>query len=89
MHTHQYDEYIERHENDDIYQEENEGHQNFTVSDRQGLEELATGDIELLDEEAGPSKKCFWKSKCLLKRQERCERLDARVIEADSDVDNF
>jgi hypothetical protein len=33
MHTHQYDEYIERHEDDDIYQEEIEVHQNFIVSD--------------------------------------------------------
>jgi hypothetical protein len=46
--------YIERHEDDDIYQEEIEEHKNFTVSDRAGLIELAAGDIELLDEEAGP-----------------------------------
>jgi hypothetical protein len=37
MHTHQYDEYIERHEDDDIYQEEIEVHQNFTISDGAGL----------------------------------------------------
>jgi hypothetical protein len=51
MHTHRYDEYIERHEDDDIYQEEIEEHQNFTVSVGEGLIELATDDVELLDEE--------------------------------------
>jgi hypothetical protein len=50
MHTHRYDEYIERNEDDDIYQEEIEVHQNFTVSNRAGLTELAIGDVELLDE---------------------------------------
>jgi hypothetical protein len=73
MHTHRYDEYIERHEDGDIYQEENEGYQNFTISDRECLKELATCDTELLDEEACPLKKCLWKSKRLLKRQERRE----------------
>jgi hypothetical protein len=36
MHPARYDEYVERHEDDDaidIYQEEIEGHQSFTVSD--------------------------------------------------------
>jgi hypothetical protein len=73
MHTHQYDEYIERHEDDDIYQEEIEVDQNFTVSDRVGLTELDTGDVELLDEKAGPSNKRLRKSKHLLERQEGCE----------------
>jgi hypothetical protein len=73
MHTHRYDEYMERYEDDDIYQEEIEVHQNFTVSDRASLTELAAGDIELLDEEACPSKNAFEKSKCLLERQERRE----------------
>jgi hypothetical protein len=54
MHTHRYDEYIERHQDDDIYQEEIEVDQNFMVSDRAGLTELDTGDTELLDEEASP-----------------------------------
>jgi hypothetical protein len=72
MHTHQYDEYVEGHENDDIYQEEIEVDQNFTLSDGAGLAELDTGDVELLNEEAGPSKKCIQKSMCLLERQERC-----------------
>jgi hypothetical protein len=59
MHTHRYDEYIEGHEDDDIYQEEIKVDQNFTVSDRVGLAELDIGDTELLDEEAGPSNKCL------------------------------
>jgi hypothetical protein len=73
MHTHRYDEYIEGHEDDDIYQEEIEVDQNFMVSDGSGLAELDTGDVQLLDEEAGASNKCFQKSKCLLERQERRE----------------
>jgi hypothetical protein len=38
------------------------------VSDGVGLEELDTGDVELFDEEAGPSNKCLKKSKRLLER---------------------
>jgi hypothetical protein len=57
MHTHRYDEYIEGHEDYDIYQEEIEVDQNVTVSDGVGLTELDIGDVELLDEEEGPSKK--------------------------------
>jgi hypothetical protein len=34
MHTHRYDEYVEEHEDDDIYQEEVEVDQNFTVLGR-------------------------------------------------------
>jgi hypothetical protein len=40
MDTHRYDEYVERHEDNDaihVYQEEIEGHQNFTVSDGAGF----------------------------------------------------
>jgi hypothetical protein len=70
MHTRQYDEYIEGHEDDDIYQEEIEVDENFMVSDGAGLAELDTGDVELLDEEVGPSNKCLQKLKCLLERQE-------------------
>jgi hypothetical protein len=66
IHTHRYDEYVEGHEDDEIYQEEIEVEQNFTVSDGVRLVELDTGDVELLDEEAGPSKKCLRKSKPLL-----------------------
>jgi hypothetical protein len=60
MNTHHYDEYVERHEDDDIvhvYQEEIEGHQCFTVSDGVGLAELATHDIELMEDIPGHSKK--------------------------------
>jgi hypothetical protein len=89
MHTRQYDEYVEGHRDDDTYQEEIEVDQNFMVSDGTGLTELDTGDVELLDEEAGPSNKRLRKSKRLLERQERCEQLDARVVEADSDADDF
>jgi hypothetical protein len=42
-----------------------------------------------LDEEPGPSNKRLEKSKHLLKRQERHERLDACVMKADSDADDF
>jgi hypothetical protein len=64
------------------YQEENEGPQSisFTVSDRAGLIELATPDVELMEEELGPSNKC---------KQERRERFNARITEADSDADKF
>jgi hypothetical protein len=73
MHTHRYDEYVEGHEDDDIYQEEIEVDHNFMVSDGAGLTELDTGYVELLDEEVGPSKKCLRKSKHLIERQERHE----------------
>jgi hypothetical protein len=89
MHTRWYDEYRERHKDDDIYQEEIEVHLSFTISDRASLVELATEDAELLEEEPCPSKKCLQKSKCLFKRHEQRERLDACVIEADSNADNF
>jgi hypothetical protein len=35
MHTRRYDEYVERHKDDDIYQEEIEVDQNFTYLTRQ------------------------------------------------------
>jgi hypothetical protein len=78
MDTRRYHTYVERLDDDDvihIYQEENEGHQSlsFTVSDRAGLAELATRDVELMEEESGPSKKCIRKSKQLAKKQERHE----------------
>jgi hypothetical protein len=72
MDTHRYDAYMERHDNDDVihvYQEEIEGHQslNFTVSDGAGLAELATHDVELMEEEPGPSKKRLQNQNTLLK----------------------
>jgi hypothetical protein len=90
MDTHRYYAYMESHDNDDIvhvYQEEIEGHQCFIVSDGAGLTELATHDIELMEEELGPSKKRIRKSKCVVERQERHERLNAHVVEANLDAD--
>jgi hypothetical protein len=94
MDTHRYDAYMERHDNDDIvhvYQEENEGHQSlsFTVSDGPGFTELATRDVELMEEEPGPSKKCLRKSKRLTEKLEMRERLNTRVAEVGSDIDDF
>jgi hypothetical protein len=42
-----------------------------------------------MEEEPSPSKKCLRKSKRLAQKQERRERLNARVAEADSDADDF
>jgi hypothetical protein len=42
-----------------------------------------------MEEEPDPSKKYIQKSKAVTKRQERREWLHARVVEADSDADNF
>jgi hypothetical protein len=67
MHTRRVDEYMKRHEDDDVYSEEIEGHQSFTVSDRAGLTELATGDVELLEEVPCPSKNAFRNQSGLLK----------------------
>jgi hypothetical protein len=92
MNTLRYDEYMERHKDDnviDVYQEKIKGHQSFTVSDGPRLIELATHDAELMEEETCPSKKRLQKSKCVTERQERCERLDACVAKADLDTDNF
>jgi hypothetical protein len=60
IHTHRYDEYMERNEEDDVYQEEIEEHENFT--------ELATRDVELMEEEQGPSKNIFENHKVLQKK---------------------
>jgi hypothetical protein len=89
MHIHRYDEYIEGHEDDEICQEEIDVDHNFMVYDGVGLTELDTDDVELSDEKAGSSKKRLQKSKRLVERQERHERLDARVVEADSDAGDF
>jgi hypothetical protein len=94
METRRYDAYVERHNDDDVvhvYQEENKGHQSlsFTVSDGVGLTEFVSRDVELVEEEQDPSKKHLQKSKRVAEKQERCEQLNARVTEADSDADNF
>jgi hypothetical protein len=60
MDTRRYDTYVERHDDDNVvhvYQEEIEGHQSFTVSNGTRLTKLATRDVELMEEESGPSKK--------------------------------
>jgi hypothetical protein len=62
IHTHRYDEYMERNEEEDVYQEEIEEDKNFTVSDGARLTDLATRGIEVMEEESGPSKKCLRKS---------------------------
>jgi hypothetical protein len=92
MDTRRYDAYMKRHDDDDVihvYQEEIEGHQCFTISDGAGLVELATRDVELLEEEPGPSKKCIRKLNHVAQRQERHERLNACVAEADSNAIDF
>jgi hypothetical protein len=78
MDTRRCDAYMERHDDDDVihvYQEENEGHQSlsFTIPGGMGLTELATCDVELMEEESDPSKKRLRKSKRLTKKQERRE----------------
>jgi hypothetical protein len=50
---------MERNEEDNVYQEEIEEHENFTVSRGARLIELATRDVELMEEEQGPLKNLF------------------------------
>jgi hypothetical protein len=93
MDTRRYVAYVERHNDDDVvyvYREEN-GHQSlsFTVFYGVWLTKLDTHDVELIEEEPRPSKKCLRKSKRVTEKQERCEWLNACVTEADSDVDDF
>jgi hypothetical protein len=71
MHPARYDEYMERHEDDDVIdvnQEEIEGHKSFTVSDGAGLAELATRNADLMQEEPDPSKKRIRKSQRNIER---------------------
>jgi hypothetical protein len=94
MFRRRYDACVERHDDDDvvhIYQEENEGHQSlsFTISDGVKLTELATHDVELMEEEPRPSKKRLRKSKRVAEKQERHERLNTHVAKADSNVVDF
>jgi hypothetical protein len=56
---------MERNEEEDVYQEEIEEHKNFMVSDGAKLTELATHDVELMEEEQGPSKNVFKNHKVL------------------------
>jgi hypothetical protein len=66
--TRLYGGYMERHDDDDVihvYQEENKGDQGlrFTLSCGVGLTELNKREVELMEDEPGPSWKCLWKSK--------------------------
>jgi hypothetical protein len=61
IHTHRYDEYMKRNE-EDVYQEEIEEGENFTISDGARLTELATHGVQVMEEELGPSKKRLQKS---------------------------
>jgi hypothetical protein len=38
------------------------------ISDGAGLTELVIRDVELMEEETGPPKKCLWKSKHVAQR---------------------
>jgi hypothetical protein len=53
---------MERNEEYDVYQEEIKEHENFMISDGARLTKLATRDVELMEEEQGPSRKCLQKS---------------------------
>jgi hypothetical protein len=75
VHTHRYDEYIETHEDDDVYQEEIEECQSFTVSDGSSLTELATRDVELMEEEQCHPKKRLQKSQRIIEREKRLARV--------------
>jgi ketosteroid isomerase-like protein len=59
---------LERNEEDDVYQEEIKEHKNFMVSDGARLTELATRDVELMEEEQGPSKNIFKNHKVLQRK---------------------
>jgi hypothetical protein len=85
--THRYHAYVKRHDDDDavyVYQEENEWHQSVSF-----IVKLAARNAELMEEEPCPSKNHLRKSKWVAEKQERCEWLNARVTEADSDADDF
>jgi hypothetical protein len=68
IHTRRYDECMERNEEDDVYQEQFKEHENFTVSDGARLTELATRDVELIEEEQGPSNNVFKNHKVLQRK---------------------
>jgi hypothetical protein len=59
---------MERNEEDDVYQEEIEEHKNLMVSDGARLTKLATRDVELMEEEQGPSKNVFKNHKVLQRK---------------------
>jgi hypothetical protein len=95
IHTRRYDEYMERNEKD-VYQEEIEEGENFTISDGARLRISYTwrrGNGRRIRSFKKTSLKITWSPKKSLQKSqqmiERCERLNTRVIEADSDVDDF
>jgi hypothetical protein len=59
---------MERNQEGNVYQEEIEEHKIFTVSDRVRLIELATRDVELMEEEQCPSKTIFKNHKVLQRK---------------------
>jgi hypothetical protein len=72
MNSHRHTEYMERHEDDDVdvYQEEIEGHQGFTVSNEAGHADICTCDIDLMEEEeSSPVKKCLRMSQWMIERK--------------------
>jgi hypothetical protein len=75
MHTAQYDEYMEGLDDDDfihVYQEQTIEHQNFTVFDGPRLTELATCDVELMEEEEQSlQKKRLQKSQLIIETKQR------------------
>jgi hypothetical protein len=75
--TRRYGEYVKGQEEEDVidvYQEQPEEHQNFTVSDGLGLTEFPTHDVELIEEEEkSPPKKRLQKSQCIIERKQRRE----------------
>ena len=88
-----YDSYIESNEDEDefdIYQEEI-GEQDITISDGEGLSELSRGNIELMPDDPGPSRRRRRQPQRLIEEDEeqRRERLHSRVVQADSDADDF
>jgi hypothetical protein len=88
---------MKRNKEDNVYQKGINEHQNFIESNGARLTELATPDIEWMEEEQGPPKKRLQKSqgpskKSLQKSQRVIEKrqwLNAHVVMADSDADDF
>jgi hypothetical protein len=68
IHTRRYDEYMERNEEEDVYQEGIEEGKNFTIFDGARLTELATRGVEVMEEEPGPSKNVFENYKVLQRK---------------------
>jgi hypothetical protein len=61
----------------------------FTISEDLGLNEVASIAIDLMAEELGSSRARTRKSQRILERQQRLEIIEQRVVEVDSDTDDF